>query len=394
MKIKEGFHWVGVVDWDLRHFHGHELSTHRGSTYNSYLIQDEKTVLIDTVWEPFAEDFVSNLKATVNLKEIDYVIINHGEPDHSGALPLLMEEIPNVTIVVTPKGKESLYRHYHQEWNFMVVRSGDRLNIGRRELVFFEAPMLHWPDTMFTYVEGDQILFSTDAFGMHYASSELFDDRGDADEILQEAVKYYANILAPFSHQVLRKLEEFFSLQYPLDMICPSHGVIWRDNPQGIIDLYYRWARGQGEERVVIFYDSMWEGTTRMARAMAQGLAEQGMPYKMCNVSISDRNDVITEAFLARGFLLGSPTFNRSYLPTVAPFLEELIGLRLQNKVGAAFGAYGWSGEAVGALEEKMEAAGIAVLQEGIRCKFRPTTQELRDCQEFAQRFARTIQES
>ncbi len=388
MKIVDGVYWVGVADWGLRHFHGFELSTHKGSSYNSYLIKDEKIALIDTVWEPFAEEFLSKLQRVVDLESIDYVIANHGEVDHSGALPALMEKIPEATLVVSPRGEESLRYHYHQDWNFQVVKTGDRISLGRKELVFIEAPMLHWPDSMFTYLTEDNILMSNDAFGMHYASSGLFDDLVDMEEVLREAVKYYANILTPFSRQVVKKIEELKKMEVPVDIIAPSHGIIWRKDPGKIIDLYYRWGRGESQERIIIAYDTMWEATARMAYAIEEGIHEEGIDCRLLPLAVTDRNDVVAEVFQARGLLLGSPTFNRSILPTVAPFLEEVKGLRFQNKLGAAFGSYGWSGEAVSILEKNLKEAGIEVLQEGINVKFQPNQEDLEKCRTFAREFA------
>ena len=224
-KVTDSVTWVGKVDWGLRTFHGEEYSTHRGSTYNSYLVRDEKVALIDTVWEPFAKEFVDKLKEEISLSEIDYVIIQHGEIDHSGALPELMREIPDTPIYCTANAVKSLKGHYHQDWNFQVVKTGDKLSLGSKELVFVEAPMLHWPDSMFTYMTGENILFSNDAFGQHYATEEIFNDLVDPAELYQECIKYYANILTPFSRLVAKKIEEVVGLNLPVSMICPSHGV-------------------------------------------------------------------------------------------------------------------------------------------------------------------------
>ncbi|HHV18889.1 MAG TPA: MBL fold metallo-hydrolase, partial [Thermoanaerobacterales bacterium] len=261
--INDNVTWVGKIDWELRTFHGEDLSTHRGSSYNSYLVRDEKVALIDTVWEPFAEEFVENLKKEIDLNQIDYIIINHGEIDHSGALPALMREIPDTPIYCTKNGIKSLKGHYHQDWNFVPVKTGDKLNLGKKELIFVEAPMLHWPDTMFSYLTGDNILFSNDAFGQHFASENMFNDLVDQAEVYQEAIKYYANILAPFSKLVAKKIEEVLSLSLPLEMICPSHGVIWRKDPLQIVKKYQEWAANYQENQITIIYDTMWNGTRR-----------------------------------------------------------------------------------------------------------------------------------
>ena len=297
MEIKNDIHWVGVVDWGLRHFHGRELSTHRGSTYNAYLIRNQKNVLVDTVWEPFAEPFIENLRQMIDLAKIDYIVANHAEPDHSGTLPALMRLCPNATLVVSKHGQESIAGHYHQPWKFQAVGTGDRLPIGRRELAFFEAPMLHWPDTMFTYVVGENILLSNDAFGQHYATAFRWNDQVDQEELYEEALKYYANIITPFSKQVTKKIEEFLALGWPVEMICPSHGVLWRDNPAQIVHKYLEWAAQKGEKRAVVLYDSMWHATRKMAEAVGEGLTDRGVPNKLFYMAVSDHNDVVTEIF-------------------------------------------------------------------------------------------------
>lgn len=238
MTVKNNIRWVGKIDWELRKFHGDEYSTHKGSSYNSYLIKEEKVALIDTVWGPFAKEYVENLKKEIDLDQIDYIIACHSENDHSGALPELMRHIPDVPIYCTKNGAKILKGLYHQDWNFQFVKTGDKLSLGTKELIFVEAPMLHWPDSMFTYLTGDEVLFSNDGFGQHLASEFMFNDRVDQAELYQECIKYYANILTPFSPMVIRKIKEVLSFNLPLDMICTSHGIIWRDNPAQIIEKY------------------------------------------------------------------------------------------------------------------------------------------------------------
>lgn len=392
-KLKENVYWVGATDWELRHFHGYELSTHRGSTYNSYLIKDEKTVLIDTVWEPLTERYIERLKEVVDLSTLDYVVINHAEPDHSGALPTVMKYAPNATIVVSPKGEESVRRYYQKDWNFKVVKTGDKINIGKNDLMFIEAPMLHWPDTMFTYTTEDKILFTTDAFGQHYATSSIFNDEVDEVELYQEALKYYANILTPFSRMVTRKLDELKSLNLEIDMLAPSHGVVWRENPMQIVEKYYEWASGKAEESAVIIYSSMWGSTNLMAHAIAKGLDEVGMEYKIFNMAISDNNDVITEILKSKCLIVGSSTVNNGLLPSIAPILEEIKGFKFQNKIGAAFGSYGWSGESPKLIEEHLQASKFKVIEEGIKFKYKPTEDDLKQCVEFGKRIGQKIKE-
>ena len=348
-KIKEGITWTGKIDWELRKFHGEELSTHRGSSYNSYLVKDKKLALIDAVWTPFAKEFVKNLKQEISLESIDFVIANHSEADHSGALPELMRHIPDTPIYCTKNGERFLKAQYHQDWNFQIVKTGDTLNLGTKKLIFIEAPMLHWPDSMFCYLTGDNILFSNDAFGQHYASELMYNDLVNQAELYQEAIKYYANILTPFSKLVSKKIEEVLALKVPVDMICPSHGIIWRDDPIQIVDQYKKWANNYQENQITILYDTMWNSTRKMAEAIAKGISDgdKNVAVKLFNVARSDKNNLITEVFKSKAILVGSSTINRGILSSIAAILEEMRGLGFKGKKAAAFGSYGWSGESV-----------------------------------------------
>ncbi len=389
-KIKDDITWVGKIDWELRKFHGDEFSTHRGSSYNSYLIRDEKTVLIDTVWEPFAEEFVENLKKEIDLNEIDYIISNHAEVDHSGALPLLMKEIPNTPIYCTKNGVKLIKGHYHQDWNFVPVKTGDRLNLGKREIIFIEARMLHWPDTMFSYLTQDNILFSNDGFGQHFASEYMYNDLVDQAELFQEAIKYYANILAPFSKLVEQKIDEILKLNLPIDMICPSHGIIWRDNPTQIVEKYMEWAKDYQEDQITIVYDTMWNSTRRMAESIAEGIkqVDEKVNIKLYNSARSDKTDIATEVFKSKAVIVGSSTVNRGILSSVAAILSEIKGLGFKNKKAAAFGSYGWGGEAVKIINEQLKEGGFELIDEGIRVNWVPDDEELNMCRDFGKKLA------
>lgn len=391
--ITDKVRWVGKIDWELRNFHGEEYSTHRGSSYNSYLIQDEKTVLIDTVWEPFADEYVENLKKQIDLAKINYVIAHHGEIDHSGALPALMKEIPDTPIYCTATGAKILKGHYHQDWNFVTFKTGDTLDIGSSQLIFVEAKMLHWPDSSFTYMTGDNILFSNDAFGQHYASELMYNDLVDQAELYQEAIKYYANILTPFSPLVTKKINEVLSLNLPVNIIAPSHGVIWRDNPVQIITKYLEWAGSYQENQITIVYDTMWNGTKRMAEAIAEGInaADSEVAIKLFNVSRSDKNDIITEIFKSKAFLVGSSTINRGILSGAASILEIIAGLGFKNKKAAAFGSYGWSGESVKIIEARLKEAKLEVIEPGLKVLWNPDREGLSQCVDFGRAFAAQI---
>jgi flavorubredoxin len=392
-ELAKNVYWVGVVDWALRHFHGYELTTHRGSSYNAYLITDDKTVLVDTVWGPFQEQLVKNIREIIDPAKIDIVVANHAEVDHSGSLPVVMRYAPDATVIVSKRGRESVEGHFHQPWHFQAVQTGDRVGIGKRELVFIEAPMLHWPDSMFTYLTGDNILMSNDAFGQHYATAFRFNGEVNQEELYEEALKYYANILTPFSSQVAKKIEEVLALNLPVNIIAPSHGVIWRKNPIQIVKKYQEWAAQVPEKTAVILYDSMWDGTRRMAEAIGEGLAAEEVSYKTFYMPTSDRNDVITEIFRAKAIIIGSPTFNQGLLPTIAPILEDIKGLRFRNKIGAAFGCYGWSGESVKIIEAHLAECKIPMVAEGVRAKWQPKAENLARCRELGSAVARAIRQ-
>lgn len=386
-EINKSVKWVGKIDWELKKFHGDEYSTHRGSSYNSYLVRDEKIALIDTVWTPFAKEFVTNLKKEIDLNTIDYIIANHGEPDHSGALTELMKEIPNTPIYCTANAIKSLKGQYHQDWNFIPVKTGDKLSLGSKEFIFVEARMLHWPDTMFTYLTEDNILFSNDGFGQHLASEHMFNDLVDQAELYQEAIKYYANILTPFSKMVVNKINEILSFNLPVDMICPSHGIIWRDNPLQIVHKYMEWAKDYQENQITIIYDTMWNSTRKMAEKIAAGirLSDTDVTVKLFNSNSThtDKNDIITEVFKSKAILVGSPTINKGALFSVAGILEMIKGLAFKNKKGSAFGSYGWSGESNKLISSELEKGGFGLLNEGLRVTWNPDDESLIKCQEF-----------
>jgi len=387
-QLKDDVWWVGVKDWEIRRFHGEEYTTHRGSTYNSYLVRDEKLALVDTVWTPFHADFVQELERTVGLDRIDLVVINHTEQDHAGSLAYLMERIPDKPIYCTKNGAALIKGHFHRDYNLKVVKTGDTVDLGRNKLVFIEAPMLHWPDTMFTYVAGANVLLSNDAFGQHYASPFFFNDQVDQGELFQEAIKYYANILTPFSKLVRAKIKELVDMKVPVEMIAPSHGIIWRENPLQIVGKYDEWAADYHEGSVVVLYDTMWGATRKLAWAIARGLEKKGVPVKVFNTARSDHNDLITEVFKAKGVVVGSSTINRGILSSTAAILETIRGLQFKNKVAASFGSYGWSGESPGVIEAKLREGGFAIAVEPIKAQWDPSEQDLAAGEAFGEAFA------
>lgn len=387
--IKNNVHWVGKIDWELESFHGADYSIDHGSSQNAYLIQEEKTVLIDTVWSPHSNEFIKNLEEEIDLNSIDFIVCNHGEVDHSGSLPALLKIIPDTPIYCTKNAVDSLVGQYHHpEWNFQVVKTGDSVDIGNgKSLVFVEMKMLHWPDSMAVYLTEDNILFSNDAFGQHFAVEELFNDLADPCLLWHEATKYYANILNPFSPLVKRKVEEIQALNLPIDIIAPSHGAIWRTNPMEIVEKYYEWSQAYQEDQITIVYDTMWEGTMQLAHQLGReiSLLSPNTKLKIFNAAKTDKNNIMTEVFRSKAIAVGSPTVGQSMLSSLGGWMEFLQELKFKNKKAAAFGCYGWSGEAVAILQKRLTEAGFEVVDASMRCKWNPTAEDLAHMKEIAQ---------
>ena len=390
-QINQYVTWVGKTDWELKKFHGDEFTTTNGSSYNAYLIEDEKTILIDTVWLPYDKEFVANLKQTVDLSKIDAIIIQHGEVDHSGSLVELMKEIPNVPIYCTQNGIKSIKGQYHQEWNFIPVKTGDKLSIGKHTLTFIEAPMLHWPDTMFTYMDGENILFSNDGFGQHLASEHLYTDEVEQDRLWNQAITYYANILSPFSMLVKKKIHEILEMNLKIEMICPSHGLIWRKNPKQIVQKYLEWSDNYQENQITILYDTMWNSTRKMAELISEGvqIIDKTVTVKIMNTAKDDKTEVLTQVFKSKAILVGSPTVNNGYLHSIAGILEMIKGMKLKNKKAAAFGSYGWSGEAPSKIEEELKKAGFEIVEPCLKVAWKPDVEEAKRCIEFGKQIAK-----
>ena len=394
VEVSENIFWVGAVDWNIRNFHGFTYSTHRGTTYNAYLIIDEKIALVDTVYSPFAKELIDRISGLVDPRKIDYLVVNHVETDHSGSISEVLKVAPQAKLIGTSKCREGLEKHYFGNWDFQIVKTGDEISLGKRSLNFIEAPMLHWPDSMFTYIAKDALLLPNDAFGQHLATSERFDDEVDEGILMEEASKYYANILWPLSKLVSRKIEEVQKSNLNIRIIAPSHGIIWRTNPNRIIQAYLRWAKGEAEKRILIVYDTMWGSTDKMARALAEGIISQGVEVMLFRLPFSDLGDILRELLEAKGLLIGSSTINSGILPTVAPLLDELQGLRPGNKIAAAFGSYGWGGGAVKTIEESLQKAGIGISLPSITVKWVPDKNELQKCFDFGRDFAKKVTEA
>ena len=397
-KITEGVTWVGKIHPDFGQVFGKKLSTKIGTTYNSFLIKDEKNVLIDTVWSPLGKEFVSDLKKEIDLKEIDYIVITHGELDHSGALEDLMEEIPHTPIFCTGASICSLKGQFHKDWNFIQVKTGDELIIGERKLIFYESKMLHWPDSMFVYMTKDNILFSTDVFGQNYSAHEslLFDDCLDGEELYQRALKVYVNLFAPYNKIVNKKIEELKNLKLDIKVICPSHGVTWRSNPWYIIDKYAQWSNDYEENQITIVYETLRGSTEKMAQYIEEGIKQvwSEIKVKLCNLAHMDNSDIIVEIFKSKAVLLGSPTMNNGIFPSIAGLIELIKGTKLKDKHYSAFGSYGWSGESVGQIIEDFKRYNFRVIDEGIKQLWAPDEDAKNRCIEFGKSFANKIKDS
>jgi len=388
VELMKGVYWVGAIDWNVRNFHGY--STHRGSTYNAYLIVDEKIALIDTVKAPFYEEMAARVREIVPFDKIDYVVSNHVEMDHSGSLPMALKDAKNAKLVTLEKfGENGLAKTYHQSWNPIVVKEGSTLDLGKRKLAFIPTPMLHWPDSMCSYLVEDKLLFSMDAFGQHIATSQRFDDEADMTEVMQEASKYYANILMPFGDLIVKAANKLGGIT--IDMIAPSHGIIWRSHIKDIIESYVKWGKGETSAKALVIYDTMWGSTQKMALAIARGMIGEGIDVKLFNLTASDKSDIIKEVLDAKALIIGSPTLNNGMFPSVAEFLCYLKGLKPRNKIGAAFGSHGWGGGGVKAVQQELEQAGVELVDSKLAFKFVPDEGEIKQCEDFGREMAGKI---
>jgi flavorubredoxin len=389
IEIAKGVYDVGVTDWNIRDFHGY--STLQGTSYNAFLIVDEKIVLIDTVKKEFFNEFMENISQIVDPKRIDYVISNHTEMDHSGSLPLVMHRIGEEKPVYCSKmGYKNLTLHFQKKLNYHAVETGGELSLGKRTLTFLETRMLHWPDNMFTYLKEDKILFSSDAFGQHYAGYEKFDDQV-GDSIMPHAKKYFANILLLYTKQILKLVEQVTELGLEFNMICPDHGIIWRKDPGKIIGAYAEWSKQEPEKKAVVVYDTMWHSTETMADEIAAGIANEGVAVRPIHIRSSHRSDIMTEVLDAAAVVVGSPTINNQLFPTVADFLTYMKGLKPQNKIGAAFGSYGWSGESVKLIKKELEEMKFDIIDPGIRIQYVPDQDGKDACFELGRKIGKAI---
>ncbi len=375
VKIKENIYWVGAVDWDIRNFHGY--LTQRGATYNAYLVIDEKITLIDTVKAGFEKEILERVKSVVPLDKVDYLIVNHIEKDHSGAFPKVREALKNATVVCDAKALDGLKAHYHTDYEAQIVKTGDTLNTGKYNFTFVQTPMVHWPDSMVTYLPEEKTLFPNDAFGQHFASSQRFDKDVPLDLLMYEASKYYANIVLPFGKQVQKALATLGGLD--IDTICPSHGFILQKHIPEFLEAYGRWSSNTVKEKAIVVFDSMWHATEKMAKAIYTAFENKGIEVKYLNLKDNHHSDVMAELLEAKYIAIGSPTLNNNIMPSVAGMICYMQGLAPKDRIGLPFGSYGWSGQSVGIIKDAMEAMKWQVIDDPdtFRIAYEPTEEQL-----------------
>lgn len=390
VEIKKGIWWVGAVDWNVRDFHGY--STKRGTTYNAYLVVgDDKAALVDTVKADFSDEMVARIADVMPLEKIDYVVANHVEMDHSGTLPTVLEKLPKTELVCSKPGEAGFEKTYQGGWDYHTVATGDSVDLGGKTLQFIEAPMLHWPDSMFTYVAEDKVLLPNDGFGQHFASSQRFDDEVDLHDVMAENAKYYANILWPYSSLIAAMLKKIADLKLDIDVIAPSHGIIWRKHVQEAITAYERWSQGEAKDKIVIAYETMWQSTEKMAKAIAEGAASEDVEVKLMRLRNTHRSDVMRESLDSKAIVVGSPTLNGTLYPSVAELLYYFKGLKPQKKIWHAFGSHGWAGGGVETVEKIFGESGFAFESSNLKIQYVPTPEELKNCFDYGVSLAEKI---
>jgi flavorubredoxin len=386
VKVSEHVYWVGAIDWTIRDFHGY--TTPHGSTYNAYLVMADEITLIDTVKKPFMDEMLSRIKSVVDPSKIKYIISNHSEMDHSGCLPEVMDLIKPKKVFASAIGTKTLKELFHDQREIIPVKDGEILSLGNMELTFMETRMIHWPDSMFTYLAKDQLLFSQDAFGMHLATLERFADELPAATLEYEAATYYANIVLPYSPIVLKALDKVAASGLKIKIIAPDHGPIWRKDLGRIIELYKQWASQKPTAKAVVVYATMWHSTEKMARAISEALAQAGIKVKLLSMNETHRSEVVYEVLSAGALIVGSPTLNNNILPQMADVMTYLKGLKPANLIGAAFGSYGWSGESVKDLEGLLKEMKVEIVAEAVSVKNVPDSGILEKCSELGKTIA------
>lgn len=391
LQISPHVYWVGAIDWNLRDFHGY--ATTRGTTYNAYLILGKKPTLIDTVKKAFYPEMLSRIKSVIDPKQIEIIVSNHAEMDHSGALEQAVADFQPAQIYASTMGVKNLIAQLHPSFEIKAVKTGDKIDLGDDTLSFVEARMLHWPDSMLAYLEKENVLFTNDVFGMHLATSKLFDDENDENIWMQEARKYYANIILPYSDIVMRFLAQVQQMGLSPKIIAPDHGFVWRKDPSSIVKLYGEFAAQKPTNKAVIVYDTMWGSTEKMAQAIADGLAQSGTKVQLMSMHANHRSDVITELLDAGAILVGTPVLNSNMYPAMADVLCYLKGLKKKNLIGAAFGSYGWNGAPIDGVTKMLEEMGVEIVSPALKSCFVPDEKMLTQCEELGKLVSQKLTE-
>jgi len=392
VEIKKNVYWIGAVDWDRRNFHGYSVAPY-GTTYNNFLIVDEKVTLIDTVAEEFWGTLQCNIANVIGDRKIDYFVVNHMEPDHSGCLAKAIEKYKPEKIYTSPMGQKAMKAHFHYEdWPVEVVPTGTEIKIGKRTLNFLETRMLHWPDSMLTYCPEEKIAFTNDAFGQNWATSERWADEVDRARLEELLRFYYANIVLPYSPVVLKTLATLKEMNLELDVLCPDHGLLFRgEDCAWVMEKYQAYAEQKPKNRAVIIYDSMWHSTEKMAKAVVTGLVDEGVSVRLMSMKANHHSEVMLEVFDAAAVVVGSPTHNNGILPLMADMLTYMKGLRPQNKIGSAIGSYGWSGECVKILTQWLQDMNMEVVEPAVKAQFVPDHEVMGKCYEQGKAIAAAI---
>ncbi len=389
VKISESVYWVGAIDWKIRDFHGYLTS--RGSTYNAFLILDEKITLLDTVKAPFKDELIARISSVIDPKKIDYIVSHHSEMDHSGCLPEIIELTKPEKVFASKMGVKTLKEHFKLNCEITQVDNGEKISLGKNSLIFYETRLLHWPESMISYMPEEKILFSQDGFGMHLANYEVFADEIEESILFEEGKKYYANILLPYSKLVLKLLENIKNLGIEIKILAPDHGPIWRKDIDKYINWYEKWAKQEPEKKAVVVYATMWGSTELMARAICEGISSKGVEVKLMPHAGSHRSDIITEVLCAGGLIVGAPTINNNMFPKVADYLSYIKGLKPQNLKGFAFGSYGWSGEGATQIQNILKEMKVEIIRDELKVKYVPNDEDLKVCYESGKLLAEKI---
>lgn len=391
-EVKKDIYWTGVIDKDLKVF-DIIMETEFGTTYNAYFIDDEKKVLFDTVKPNFKKEFIDKLSKLTDIKELDYVVIHHTEPDHAGSLKYILDINPDVEVICTNAAKMYLSEQVNRPFKCHVIKDGETLNIGKRTLKFISAPFLHWADTMFTYIEEDKILLTCDAFGCHFASIDA--DDVNSEDYLKSANHYFDCIVKPFSKHVLKAVDKVVELGLDFDTILTSHGPMLTRDAMAQVKRYVEWStetvNSTNQDQLVVLYLSAYTNTKIMAEKIAEGansVVDNVKLYDIENMDLHELHDVIV---MSKGVIFGSPTINRTMVKPMWDAFSVIDPMANIGKMAAVFGSYGWSGEGITMAETILKGMGFKMPVESLKKKFFPSDDTLQECFDFGVEFAKQV---